>query len=430
MAQKRGLDAGSTASPLPKRMRLALRICEALFQDNSSPPRTYGPLGILGPLLDGELQEEDEPPQDEDESCRKAYKFSEVSKTILQDRLGFHFSSLHDWTPQRLFCNVSSSKHYADDLEPLYNELETIYSTAEPDNLNVVTRQVTNAYLSFAFANIRKNRETDIKNAIKTRLEADPNLDVLSLMPTLGRGRGLPSTFSELSVEDKANYIGWCNRNVMRQGILDIEGVKDTSHIRLFPEFNIDSGDKDASYRDRNDQEITLSGVVENAMLVFKTQDEEKVRNASSKFWHEHLHKAKSLEARLLFLKVGGEQDPFDPKPLMEASAQALALNTQFKRPNVRFVVTNSQDQWIIAHLYNPLDGGSPEVTSCPLQHGLFPSIPFYGHHGTKQGQAEAEQTWRYYVRAFYVTLLEWLLPESASAIPNPPQHEKSGSNI
>ncbi len=116
------------------------------------------------------------------------------------------------------------------------------------------------------------------------------------------------------------------------------------------------------------------------------------------------------------------------------------------RRPTVRFIVTNSKDQWTVAHLYNPLDGSSPEVTSCPLQHGLFPSIPFYGHHGTKQGQAEAEQTWRYYVRAFYVTLLEWvrcngllehihsrffqLLPESASAISNPPRHEKPGSNI
>ncbi|PBK99648.1 hypothetical protein ARMGADRAFT_512361 [Armillaria gallica] len=221
MAHKRGPDADSTASPLPKRMRLALRICEALFQDNSSPPRTYGPLGILGPLLDGELQNEDEPSQDEDESYRKAYKFSEVSKTILQDRLGFRFFSYDDWTPQHLFCDVSSSKHYADDLEPLYNELETIYSTAEPDNPNAVTRQATSAYLSFAFATIRKNCETDIKNAIKTRLEVNPNLDVLSLMPTsidaksheklfsaylkLAEGAGLPSTFSELGVEDKAN---------------------------------------------------------------------------------------------------------------------------------------------------------------------------------------------------------------------------------
>ncbi len=238
----------------------------------------------------------------------QAFKFSEVSKTILQDRLGFRFFLYDDWTPQHLFCDVSSSKHYADDLEPLYNELETIYSTAEPDvsthpfmypywqepfplqNPNAVTRQVANAYLSFVFATIRKNRETDIKNAIKTRLEANPNLDVLSLMPTsidaksheklfsaylkLAEGAGLPSTFSELSVEDKANYIGWCNRNVMRRGVLDIEGVKDTSHIRVFPELTIDSGDQDASYRDRNDQEITLSGVVENAMLVFKTQDE------------------------------------------------------------------------------------------------------------------------------------------------------------
>ncbi|PBK99649.1 hypothetical protein ARMGADRAFT_1074503 [Armillaria gallica] len=213
----------------------------------------------------------------------------------------------------------------------------------------------------------------------------------------------------------------------MRRGILDIEGVKDTSHIRLFPEITIHSGDKDASYRDRNDQEITLSGVVENAMLVFKTQDEEKVRNACSKSWHKHLQDVKSLEARLLFL---GEQNLPGPEPLIEASVQALALSTQFKRPTVRFIVTNSKDQWTIAHLHNPLDGSSPEVTSCPLRHGKFPSIPFYGDHGTKQGQAEAEQTWRYYVRAFYVTSLEWLLPESASAIPNPPRHEKPGSNI
>ncbi|PBK89629.1 hypothetical protein ARMGADRAFT_1015233 [Armillaria gallica] len=110
-------------------------------------PRTYGPLGILGLLLDEQSQQE-EPPQDEDELQRDgenrltvpdeyvsesyhAYKFSEVSQKILQERFSFRFS-LYDWSLRGFFRDATLSKHYADDLEPLYKELETIYSTSEP----------------------------------------------------------------------------------------------------------------------------------------------------------------------------------------------------------------------------------------------------------------------------------------------------------
>ncbi len=87
-------------------------------------------------------------------------------------------------------------------------------------------------------------------------------------------GAGLPSTFSEFSVDDKANYILWCNRYVYPNRLLNIDDVGNTSYIRLYQEITINSDDDDASYHDQNGREITLSGVVKYAMLVFKTRDE------------------------------------------------------------------------------------------------------------------------------------------------------------
>ncbi len=72
MAPKRQLDANSTGSPLSKRLRIAqpiLQRCEALLEETGMTPRTYGPLGILGLLLD-EQSQQGEPPQDEDELQR------------------------------------------------------------------------------------------------------------------------------------------------------------------------------------------------------------------------------------------------------------------------------------------------------------------------------------------------------------------------
>ncbi|KAK0436831.1 uncharacterized protein EV420DRAFT_234561 [Desarmillaria tabescens] len=279
-----------------------------------------------------------------------------------------------------------------------------------------------------------------MKNAIKARLEADPGLDVTTLSQAhldaeeiysayleSAEGAGLPSTVSELSVNDKVNYILWCNRYVHPNRLLGTGDIKNTPHIRLYQEIIIDSDDNDASYRDRNGQEITLSGVVEYAMLVFKTEDEEQVLNAGYGTSQKCLHKVRSLEPRLLFLETR-ERDLRD-EPLIEASAQALALSRLFKRPNVRFIVTDSND-WMVAHLHNPLDGGSPEVTSWLLP-PLYSEIPFQAYYGTILGRVGATKIWRIYVRTFYVTLLEWLLPESTSAIPTPPRFDKmSGSKI
>ncbi len=136
------------------------------------------------------------------------------------------------------------------------------------------------------FATIRENRETDIRNAIKARLEADLGFDVrrhsdaesheqmLLAYLESPEGAGLPSAFSELSVDDKANYILWCNRYVYPNRLLNIDGVGNTSYIRLYQEITVNSDDDDASYHDQNGREITLSGVVKYAMLVFKTRDE------------------------------------------------------------------------------------------------------------------------------------------------------------
>ncbi|SJL09040.1 uncharacterized protein ARMOST_12416 [Armillaria ostoyae] len=463
MAPKRQLDANSTGGPLSKRLRIAqpiLQKCEALLEEAGIIPRTYSPLEILGLLLDGQSQQE-EPPRDEDELRRDgenrltvpdeyvsephhAYKFSEVSQTILKERLSFRFS-LYDWSLRGFFRNATLSNHYADDLEPLYKELETIYSTSEP---KAIARQVTDAYLSFVFATIKQSRETDIRNAIKARLEADPGLDIrflmyghsdaesheqiLSAYLESPEGAGLPSTLSEFSVDDKVNYILWCNRYVYPNRLLNIDGVGNTSYIRLYQEITIDSDDDDASYHDQNGREITLSGVVKYAMLVFKTRDEDQVRNASFGEFQKRLYEEKSLETRLLFLEAGldnGRERDLRREPLIEASAQALALSRRFKRSNVRFIVTDSND-WVIAHLHNPLDGGPPEVTSYPLPH-LYSEIPFQARYGTTLGRVKATQTWKTFVRGFYVTLLEWLLPESVSAIPTPPRFDQiPGSKI
>ncbi|KAK0440250.1 hypothetical protein EV421DRAFT_789573 [Armillaria borealis] len=145
-------------------------------------------------------------------------------------------------------------------------------------------------------------------------------------------------------------------------------------------------------------------------MLVFKTRDEDQVRNASFGESQKRLYEEKSLETRLLFLEAGldnGRERDLRREPLIEASAQALALSRRFKRSNVRFIVTDSND-WVIAHLHNPLDGGPPEVTSYPLPHCIS-EIPFQARYGTTLGRVKATQTWRTFVRGSYVTLLEWV---------------------
>ncbi len=152
-------------------------------------------------------------------------------------------------------------------------------------------RLVTTTFLSFVVASIKEKREIQIKAAIKARIESTPDFDVKSLM-SLGRrtqcpqmlsgffesrGKaGMPSTLSELSVDDKVEFIWWNNDRVTPSGLLDLEGVKDSCHIRLVPGIIIDpdSDESGASFRDQNGGKITLFGVVDYGMFVYKTLDE------------------------------------------------------------------------------------------------------------------------------------------------------------
>ncbi|SJL08709.1 uncharacterized protein ARMOST_12078 [Armillaria ostoyae] len=378
----------------------------------------------------------DEDAAQDEQTC---FEFSQITQAILETRFGVRFSH-HDWTPHGILSTAMSSKYRDDSLDSLLRDLEII-SVSSP--FESVHRIVT-AYLLFIAASIREKGEIQIKTAIKARIESDAsNFDIMSLMPlgTLAEDlipalslfaekAALPgSTFSELSVDDKAEFIWWSNDHIAQNGLVDLEGYRDSCCIRLFPGILLDG--LGAPLHDQNGRKIALYGVADYVMFVYKMLDDECVPSAGCYDNHSHLlvSQAKSVEARLIFIETktdaNGHRRPVSGKPLVEASAQALALSAQFKIPNVRFVVTNSED-WVVAHLHNPLDGGAPEVVSylCEMCPGGNPHRRLYEEIRVRGG---ALRVWKNQVRTIYAMLMEWLLLEDMTAIPSPPLSDSHG---
>ncbi|KAK0236560.1 hypothetical protein EDD85DRAFT_833770 [Armillaria nabsnona] len=369
-----------------------------------------------------------------------SFEFSQVTQAILETRFGVRFSH-HDWTPHGILSTAMSSKYRNDSLESFFHHLEMI-SVSSP--FEGVHRIVT-AYLLFIASSIKERGEIQTKTAIKARIESDASdFEIMSLMPlgTLAEDlkyalslfvekAGLPeSTFSELSIDDKAEFIRWNNYLVAQNGLVDLEGYRNSCCIRLFPGINLDG--LGAPLYDQNGRKLALYGVVDYAMFVYKTSDDECVRSAGCYDNHGQLSQAESLEVRLIFIETkideNGHRRPVCGEPLVEASAQALALSAQLKISNVRYVVTNSED-WVVAHLHNPLDGGAPEVVSylCEMCPGGNPHRRLYEDILVREGE---KRVWRNQVRTIYAMLMEWLLLEDMSAIPSPPLSGKEHDQV
>lgn len=147
----------------------------------------------------------------------------------------------------------------------------------------MASRSIVSAYLSFIAATKKKDREAHIEAAIEARIETSPNLDITPLIPPNSdpvlspflktpEGAECPSTLAEFSTDDKVNFVWWGNRLLAGSTITsELEGVRDLWNPYLYPEIDIDSAvPKGAS---QNDPGVTLSGVVDYGMLVFKTSD-------------------------------------------------------------------------------------------------------------------------------------------------------------
>ncbi|KAK0462907.1 uncharacterized protein EV420DRAFT_1521563 [Desarmillaria tabescens] len=435
MAEKRELDSSSAEHSLAKRIKLArpvLRNYKALLEEVNM----FG-LGSLGLLLGEEDDDSEEPSKDDiaeiinawkrPQKVQRSFTFSELPLYVLQNRLGVRTSG-RNWIKSRMELR-QGSKYYSVDLEPLYQELEAIYVSSNFYN-QVASRSVVNAYLSFVSTTMKKEREASIKAAIKARIEASPSFDITPLIPPLEsddqvlssfleapEGANSPSTLAEFSIDDKVNLVWWGNRLLAGNTITALEGVKDLWNLYLYPEIDIDSAVfKDAS---QDGQRLTLSGVIDYGMLVFKTWDingvyfagPEQVVNGSLKVGELSL-----LYVETKIENTGSIRFLYN-EPLTEASAQALALSTLSNRPNIRFIVTNSSN-WMLAHLRN---GPSPEIVYMPPNMILKSQHPFERSYGSVQEREYHVQLWRTAVREIFMTLMEWLLPESDSLIKSPP---------
>ncbi|SJL08712.1 uncharacterized protein ARMOST_12081 [Armillaria ostoyae] len=435
MPPKRGRDDESTLS-IAKRFKLAeplLRKYKSILEEVQRPlERDLALVQLI--LLDAPTSDSEEE-VDQDEQI--SFEFSEVTEAVLETRFGVQFSR-HDWTPQGIQLTATSSKYRNDNLEPLFHELETISVSSEFEADAV--RLLAESYLFFVLASIKEKREIQIKAAIKARIESDVDFDIMSLMPLSCRAEdreqalsaflesrekaGLPS---RLSIDDQVEFIWSSNDLVTRSGFLDLEGVKDSCHMRLLPGIIIDPDDPNEGFsaplHDQNGRKITLYGVVDYGMFVYKKIDDDCVHSAGCYSKCTKLSRAKSVEARLIFIETkfveNGYRRSVCAEPLVEASAQALAFSARFKIPSVRFIVTNSED-WVVAHLHNPLDGGTPKVVS-DLTNPFVWGNPYLKLYATPLERDKEIVFWRKNVRTIYGVLMEWLLPETMSAIPNPP---------
>ncbi|KAK0431187.1 hypothetical protein EV421DRAFT_1912077 [Armillaria borealis] len=372
-------------------------------------------LGFLELLLGDEDDDSEESSKDDLAEIIKAWKRPhkvqssvKITFSVLEDRLGLRMF-YHDWNRSRMDL-WRDSKYYAVDLEPLYQELEAIYESSNPRNLVASRRSIVNAYLTFIVTTTRKEREGRIRTAFKARIEASPSLDITPLMPHTEsdqvlssflkspEGAGSPSTLEEFSIDDKVNFRIYGIFTCMKGWPSTLLSFKGAS--------------QDAPG-------LTLSGVVDYGILVFKTRDSGKVYYARPE--GVVCGSLKAGELRLLYVETEMDNEGrirfIDDDPVVEATAQALALSTMSNRPNIRFIVTNSSE-WMLAHLRN---GPNPEITSMSSIETLKCDHPFKKSYGSVEYRERVMSSWRRNVQEVFVTVAEWLAPESESLIKSPP---------
>ncbi len=142
-------------------------------------------------------------------------------------------------------------------------------------------RSIVNAYLTFIVTTMRKEREGLIKNAFKAKIEASPSHDITPLLPynesdkvlssflESPEGAGSPSTLEEFSIDEKVKFLWWANRLLGWRAFTALED--DLWNLYLYEGMSIDSAVLKGASQD--DPELTLSGVVDHGILVFKTRD-------------------------------------------------------------------------------------------------------------------------------------------------------------
>ncbi|PBK70431.1 hypothetical protein ARMSODRAFT_955930 [Armillaria solidipes] len=274
---------------------------------------------------------------------------------------------------------------------------------------------------------MRKEREGHIKTAFKAKIEASPSLDITPLLPHTEsdpvlsyflespEGVGSPSTLEEFSIDDKVNFVWWANRLLGRRTLTALE--EDLWNLYLYEGMAIDSAVLKGASQDAPG--LTLSGVVDYGILVFKTRDSGNVHYARPE--GVVCGSLKAGELRLLYVETEMDNEGrirfIDDDPVVEATAQALALSTMSNRPNIRFIVTNSSE-WMLAHLRN---GPNPEITSMSSIETLKCDHPFKKSCGSVELRERVMSSWRRNVREVFVTVAEWLAPESESLIKSPP---------
>ncbi|PBK87271.1 hypothetical protein ARMGADRAFT_462952 [Armillaria gallica] len=430
MAEKRELDGSPAELPLAKRIKLArpaLRSYKALLDKLN----TLG-LGFLELLLGEEDDDSKEFSKDDLAEIVKAWRRPhkvhgsvKITFPVLEDRLGLRMF-YHDWNRSRMDL-WRDSKYYAVDLEPLYQELEAIYESSNRHNLVASRRSIVNAYLTFIVTTMRKEREGLIKNAFKAKIEASPSHDITPLLPynesdkvlssflESPEGAGSPSTLEEFSIDEKVNFLWWANRLLGWRASTALED--DLWNLYLYEGMAIDSAVLKGPSQDV--PALTLSGVVDHGILVFKTRDSGNVYSARPN--DVVCGSLKAGELRLLYVETEmnneGKIRFIDDDPLMEATAQALALSTMSNRPNMRFIVTDSSE-WMLAHLRN---GPTPEMTYMSPIETLKCDHPFGKSFGSVKYRELSMTIWRRNVRQVFVTVAEWLAPESDSLIKSPP---------
>ncbi|KAK0236555.1 hypothetical protein EDD85DRAFT_576953 [Armillaria nabsnona] len=403
MAEKRELDGSPAELPLAKRIKLArpvLRSYKALLDK-------FNTLGLgFRELLLGEEDDDSEEFSKDDlaeivKAWMKPHKVQSsitITFSVLEDRLGLRVF-YHDWNRSRMDL-WRDSKYCAIDLEPLYQELETIYESSNCHNLVASRRSIVNAYLTFIVTTMRKERERHIKTAFKATIEASPSHDITPLLPygesdqvlssflESPEGAGSPSTLEEFSIDDKVNIAWWANRLLGRRTFTALED--DLWNLYLYEGMAIDSAVLKGTSQDAPG--LTLSGVVDHRILVFKTRDSGHVYSARPN--DVVCGSLKAGELRLLYVETEIDNEGkirfIDDDPVVEATAQALALSTMSNRPNMRFIVTDSSE-WMLVHLRN---GPNPEITYMSPIETLKCEYPFGKELGSVKYRELAMSIW------------------------------------
>ncbi|KAK0436826.1 uncharacterized protein EV420DRAFT_1652364 [Desarmillaria tabescens] len=431
---------------------------QKLLNEAGSQP-TLGLLGIIRQILSEETinvearENRDEVLKSLEASLEQpkvpSASFSTVTREALQD-LGVRFNEPTDWTPQGIFDTMKKSEFNSHNLEPLYQQLEAIYRSSGSKN-EAAARLIINAYIQFITTTVTEMRKTKTTAFIKSEIEA--GIDIATLVPPdvfnddasvkpeaisefleTPDGKNVPvgSTFEDFRIEDRADFVWFCNKNMRDTKLPTLGGAKDQYQLRLFPEFAIgpDTGvSKGATLLDKNGRPFRLSGVSDYGIWLFKTEHEVPILSSDQLKFLSAL--AQTQEGRLVVLEAKSlnSKGSLEGEALTEATAQALALSHLSN--SIRFIVTDSE-RWLLAHLHNgKLPGQSSEITHMPYFSELDVPNPFLSLYGTLVARDKAVKEWRSRVKKIYVLLMEWLLPGTGTTgITSPsPSNPPSASN-